>query len=161
MRTWQSRAQSSDAASENHLKDHQLIAPGIGRRSRRCIWPPYFTHNLHRDGLLYTSAEFLARTTRCGLFLLLSESQSAQLVYKRVALLYTTWYTAVAGWNVKAWVPREKVARPEQQRHRLSRHDWEVFWTGEMCNAKCVPKNNVRVSQVGVWVRFDPRRNTL
>jgi hypothetical protein len=121
----------------------------------------FLFHNmLHNNGRLNTSAELLARTTRRGLFLL-SKSQSAQLVYKRVALLHTTWYTAVAGWNVKAWVPSEKVARPEQQCHRLSRHDWEIFWTWEMGDAKGVPENNVRVGQIDVRVRFDPRRNTL
>jgi hypothetical protein len=67
-------------------------------------------------------------------------------------LLDATRYATVAGRYIQTWVPREEVARPEEQCHGLCRHDREIFWTREVRDSECVPENHVCVDQIGVRI---------
>jgi hypothetical protein len=119
--------------------------------------------DLYEMDTLHTSPKFLSRATcqRRTLHLLLPKRHSTQLIYKRATLFHTTWHTAIARRDIQARVSCEEVPRSEQQRHRLCRHDREILWTGEVCDAKCVPEHNICVGQVGSRILLNPCWNAL
>lgn len=60
--------------------------------------------------------------------------------------------------HIQCRIPGEEVSRPQQHRHRLSRHDREILWAGEMDNAKGVPEHDIGVGDVLGRLIRDPLR---
>lgn len=58
--------------------------------------------------------------------------------------------------NVQSRISGEEISRSQQQCHRLGRHDWIVFRTGEVGETKSVPQHNIGVGDVGGRVGVNP-----
>jgi len=125
--------------------------------NKRCIMD---TLNIHGTFGLYTRTKLLIRATsrrRSALrLLLLTKRHSTQLIHKRTSLLNTTRNAAIARRNIHTRITYEEVARSQQQRHGLSRHNRKVFRRWEMRDAECVPQHDIGVVEVLVGVGFDP-----
>ena len=58
--------------------------------------------------------------------------------------------------HIERGIAHEKVAGPEQQRHRLGGHDRVVLWAGEVDDAERVPEHDVFVVDLRIRVVGDP-----
>lgn len=96
-----------------------------------------------------------------GRRLFVPKRQLADTINQRAALLHATGHTAVTRRYIQAGVAGEKVARPQQQAHRLSRHDGKVLRAGEVSEAKGMPEDDIGVFQVRGRVGCDPGWDAL
>lgn len=47
--------------------------------------------------------------------------------------------------HIESRIPQKEIPRPQQHRHGFRRHDWVVFWRGEVIEAESVPEDYVYV----------------
>lgn len=92
---------------------------------------------------------------------LLPERHPAQPIDEAHPLPRPARDAAVARRHVQARVPGEEVPGPQQQRHRLGRHDGEVLRRGEVHDAEGVPQDDVRVVDGLGRVGLDPGGQAL
>ena len=62
--------------------------------------------------------------------------------------------------DIQRGIAGEKVARPQQQRHGLGRHDGKIFRRGKVGDAKGVPEHQVGVVDPHLRIGRDPFRET-
>ena len=58
--------------------------------------------------------------------------------------------------NIQAWIPLKEISRPQQQRHRLRRHDRIVLRRWEMDDAKGMPEHDICICDGFGRIRSDP-----
>lgn len=63
--------------------------------------------------------------------------------------------------HIQRRIPNKEIPRPQQQRHRLGRHDGKVLGAGEMDDAEGVPENDVGPGDVLGGVVGDPLGQAL
>ena len=93
--------------------------------------------------------------------LLLPKGQLTDTIHQRAALLHATGHTAITRRYIQAGIAGEEVARPQQQAHRLGRHNREILGAGEVGQTKSVPEDDVGVFQVRGGVGCDPGWDAL
>lgn len=82
------------------------------------------------------------------------------LIQSTLLLSYLRRGNGIARRHIHTGIICEEVSRPQQQRHGLHRHDWEVFRRRDVCHAKGMPENDIGVFRLGCPVG-DPFRETL
>lgn len=125
----------------------------------------HYKLNVHDILRLHTCPKLLIRATgrssSAFRLLLLSKRQARKFIYQCAALLDAARNAAIARGNIHTRVACEEIARSQQQRHRLSRHDGEVFRRWEMCNSECVPQDDISIVKVLVGVSLYPGGDAL
>ena len=60
--------------------------------------------------------------------------------------------------DIQSRVPLEEVSRTQEQSHGLGGHNGEVFWRGEVGDAKGVPQDDIFVVDLLVGICVNPLR---
>ena len=105
------------------------------------------------DELLYTKNGSSSKShERTSLIRSIKHRSSRQLIS------HLTRRRAITRRDIERGVHEEEIPRPQQQGHRLGRHDREVLGGGEMRDAEGMPEDDVGVVDADIARVLDPGR---